>query len=331
MEFIQIESITGNEAPMADAIESWLSFRGWNVFRQPIGPEIGRDNIYARFHETEPDLIFNTHIDTVGPYFPGQMETRDGETIITGRGSCDTKNQIAALLLVGDKLAKQGLSVGFLFTVGEEEDHDGALKTPELGLQPKILVTAEPTKMKLINMTKGYINSTITSKGKPAHSGYPELGEDALLPLLDVLQDLRKQEWPSNEFGRTTMNIGRVDAGIGNNIVPDYARADLAFRTAGSNEEIVQSLEKLCAQNGVELQVNVNALPHRMSTLPGWPTDVGAFMTDIPFIPLAPGGQAFLVGSGTILDAHTPHEKVGMKELQDSLHQFESLTKSILA
>eukprot|EP00494_Astrolonche_serrata_P032527 UN32796 len=99
------------------------------------------------------------------------------------------------MLLVGEKLAKEGLNIGFLFTVGEEEIHDGAKIVPDLGLTPKILICSEPTQSKLIKMTKGYVHLTLQKHGKPSHSGYPELGVNALYPLLDVIQDMRHEDW----------------------------------------------------------------------------------------------------------------------------------------
>jgi metal-dependent amidase/aminoacylase/carboxypeptidase family protein len=64
---------------------------------------------------------------------------------------------------------------------------------------------------------------------------------NALEPLLDVLEDLRKNKWfKSEELGETTMNIGILKSGEAGNIVPGLAEAQILFRIVTTPEEILE-------------------------------------------------------------------------------------------
>ena len=103
LEMINIESTSGAEMPMADFLQSWLEPRGWTVVRQKYSE--GRDNVYAHRPQQTPRMIFNSHIDTVPPYFPASID----ETWIHGRGACDTKSLIAAQLLAAQSMVEAGI------------------------------------------------------------------------------------------------------------------------------------------------------------------------------------------------------------------------------
>jgi acetylornithine deacetylase len=47
-------------------------------------------------------------------------------------------------------------------------------------------------------MQKGALKIDLISRGKAAHSGYPHMGKSAIDPLLDVLSELRKEQWPND-------------------------------------------------------------------------------------------------------------------------------------
>ncbi len=91
---VDIESITGNEAPVAKFLESVLQelasrFDG-TVERMEVEPN--RFNLLASFGE--PVVTFSTHLDTVPPFFP----SREDDECIWGRGACDVKGIIAAMV-----------------------------------------------------------------------------------------------------------------------------------------------------------------------------------------------------------------------------------------
>lgn len=109
-------------------MEKYLTKRGWYVLLQPIEKQLTRMNLLAtrkRYVSPGPKLLFNSHLDTVPPYIPPSRS----EGVIKGRGSCDAKGQIAAMVFAAEQLIKErpqiADDIGLLFVVGEETDHVG--------------------------------------------------------------------------------------------------------------------------------------------------------------------------------------------------------------
>jgi acetylornithine deacetylase len=108
-------------------------------------------------------VLFNSHIDTVPPFFGARVEFSSehaatngvgssskqyDDATIWGRGACDTKGILAAQLTALQELVAEGAGsddVGLLYVVSEETDHSGMLKSNELGLDPEYLIVGEPT------------------------------------------------------------------------------------------------------------------------------------------------------------------------------------------
>ncbi|HXE91140.1 MAG TPA: M20/M25/M40 family metallo-hydrolase, partial [Terriglobales bacterium] len=116
-QLVDIESITGNEAAVAEFLASMLSTSGYHVELMPV--EDRRFNVYATPPEAaRPPLVFSTHMDTVPPF----ISSSEDEERIYGRGACDAKGIIAAQIAAAQRLRSEGLAAGLLFLVGEERD-----------------------------------------------------------------------------------------------------------------------------------------------------------------------------------------------------------------
>ncbi len=324
LKLIDIESVTGNEKPMADYLEERLSSEGWEVVRQTVEP--GRDNVYATRPGHSPRLIFNSHIDTVPPFFPADL--KDG--VITGRGACDTKSLIAAQLLAARALVASGVEdIGLLYVVGEEVDHSGMIKANKLGIDPQFLIVGEPTESKLVRRQKGIYKLRLESKGKTAHSGYPHTGVSAIDPLVEVLHDLRKADWPGDvQLGETTINIGVIGGGRAANVVPDKAFAEILIRVVTSSAEIKGMVDRI-VDGRVSCHEVASNDPCELTTLDGYDTVVVSFNTDIPYLKF--NGKALLWGAGSIQDAHTAAEHILVKDLEAAVGIYEQLARQCLA
>ncbi len=89
------------------------------IERMPVEP--GRDNVFVQFDE--PIVTLSTHMDTVPPFIPSSED----DSKIWGRGACDTKGIIAAMITAAEELLAAGVrSFGLLFVVGEERNSAGA-------------------------------------------------------------------------------------------------------------------------------------------------------------------------------------------------------------
>src|SRR5207253_1535803 len=110
-----IPSITGDEGAMAEASAQVLRDIGYDVQLLEAAP--GRPNVLATRHA--PSVLLCTHLDTVPPHFPA----REDAEWIYGRGACDTKGILAAMLGAAEHLVVSGIDdVGLLLVVGEETD-----------------------------------------------------------------------------------------------------------------------------------------------------------------------------------------------------------------
>jgi len=323
IKMIDIQSTTGDELAMADFLDTYMSAKGWKVTRQTYAP--GRDNVYISQNDAKPDLILNSHIDTVPPHF---AHSRD-ESFIYGRGACDTKSLIAAQLLAAQKLKAEGYAnIALLYVVGEEVDHCGMLKANELGLDPRFIIVGEPTESKLVRRQKGLVKVRLITKGKAAHSGYPETGVSAVEPLLDALEKLRKVQWPEDDMlGQTTMNIGVLGGGKAANIVPEDAFAEVMIRVVTNEKDILDQVRETVG-NLAEIRMIASNDPCELTTLEGYETIVVSFNTDIPYFKFT--GKALLWGAGSIKDAHTSGEKIGIKDLEAAVDIYADLARKCL-
>src|ERR1700693_4755859 len=228
---VDIESTTNHEKNVGDYLFAHLSALPGhnNSTTEPNPAEVNRDNIFAWWGE--PVVTLSTHMDTVPPFFDSH---EDGD-FIWGRGSCDAKGIIAAMIAAAEKLLDAGTrNLGLLFVVGEERNSAGAKAAAATPRGSRFLINGEPTDNRVALGSKGALRFEITARGKLAHSAYPELGHSAIHALLDVLQDVRRIPLPHDEtLGPCTLNVGTISGGRAPNVVADEARTEIMFRTVG--------------------------------------------------------------------------------------------------
>ena len=324
-ELINIPSVTGEELEVGRYLNSYLRSLGYEVEAQEVAK--GRSNIIAKT-SARPLVVFSTHMDTVPPHTPASED----DDYIYGRGACDAKGIMAAQIMACERLRAEGLTdIGLLFTVDEEAGSLGArvANTHPTASSCRYLVNGEPTDNKLAVASKGSLRLSLKVEGKAAHSAYPEQGDSAIERLLDVLNDIRRCEWPSDEFfGETTCNIGTIQGGTRTNVIPAEASADLHFRLVTPGSVVQEKLEALVAGRARVEYLSL-AEPVRMLALDGFESCVARFTTDIP--QLSNWGTPLLLGPGSILVAHTDHERVGKSELKEAVDLYVRIGRTLLA
>lgn len=319
---IDIESVTGNERAVGDFLHQHLtglaSGTGGTVERMAVQPE--RFNVFAAWGE--PVVVLSTHMDTVPPFFPS---AEDADSI-RGRGACDTKGGIAAMVTAAEELlAGGGRGFGLLFVVGEETDSAGATVANQSPRGSKFLINGEPTENRLALGTKGALYLRLEAEGRAAHSAYPELGDSAIESLLAALARIREVPLPSDPvLGETTLNVGTVAGGRAANVIADHAQAEVMIRTVGPTENLVAALHQAAGSvPGVRVAEQRETRAMRLGSLPGFETAVMKYTTDIPR--LGNWGDPYLLGPGTIHVAHTPDERVPKPELADAVGLYRDL------
>ncbi len=323
---IDIESITENEERvgqyLCDCLEPLAARFGGRVERMGVEPR--RFNVFAHWGE-RLDVTLSTHMDTVPPFFV----SREDDDHIWGRGACDTKGIIAAMISAAGLLLESGeRNFGLLFVVGEERNSAGAYRAAENPRGSRYIINGEPTGNKLALGSKGALRYEVAAKGKMAHSAYPELGESAIHKLLDALSDIRRIPLPADPLlGPSTLNVGTLSGGRAPNVVADEAKADIMIRLVGDSTPTKQALAR-AADGRAELREVIEIPAVRLNSLEGLDTTVVAFTTDIPAFG-GKWGEPFLIGPGSIHVAHTLEERVPKSELLAAVQIYQQMVKQL--
>jgi len=265
-------------------------------------------------------------MDTVPPFFP----SREDDTHIWGRGACDTKGIIAAMIAAAEGLLAGGVrDFALLFVVGEERNSAGALAAARAPRGSRYLVNGEPTENKLALGSKGALRYEVVARGRMAHSAYPQLGRSAIETLLDVLQDIRRIPLPQDPLlGRSTLNIGTISGGHAPNVVADSACAEILIRLVSDTEPLRKAVAEAVAGRA-ELKEAICIPALRLNSLDGFATTVVAYTTDIPAFGGA-WGQPFLIGPGSIHLAHTPEERLPKRQLAEAVDIYQKIVRQLL-
>jgi acetylornithine deacetylase len=323
-QLIDIPSVSGDEMAVARFLAEHLERAGYQTELQEV--EENRANLIAADAEAPPRVVLSTHLDTVPPHVAA---SEDGEYIY-GRGACDAKGIIAAQVAAAGQLRAEGVNdVGLLFTVDEEQASVGARAANwhRLARACRFLINGEPTDNLLATGSKGSLRARVKATGRAAHSAYPEHGESAIEKLLDVLRDVRDYDWPRDEFfGETTVNVGTIAGGTRSNVVPAEAEAVLHIRLTTPSREVKDALERITAGRAEIAYLSVSE-PVRMLAVESFEQTVVRFTTDITY--LSAWGRPLLIGPGSILDAHTAHERVAKRELERAVELYVRLVRRL--
>ncbi len=328
---VDIESITYNEGAVGAFLADFLAGEGYAVEKMAVEQHqesrstSERFNVYACAPGQTPEVVFSTHMDTVPPFIPSSGD--DG--FIYGRGACDAKGIIAAQIAAAERLRERGMHVGLLFVAGEERDSAGAKAANLQSRGSRFLINGEPTDNRMALASKGSLRAVVRATGKMAHSAYPELGDSATHKLIEALHRILEISLPSlDDIGPSTLNVGMITGGRAPNVIADHAEAQVMVRLVGPSEETRRAIEK-AAEGLATVDFTLEIPFRRLRSLPGLPTMVAAFTTDIPW--LSNWGEPILLGPGSIHVAHTPHEKLAKRELLEAIDLYVDVAQRLVS
>ncbi|MCA9119713.1 MAG: M20 family metallopeptidase [Planctomycetaceae bacterium] len=229
------------EHRMTDRLEEIFTSLGLPCERQQIAPK--RANIVARLDGSEQLLVFEAHQDTVPvdgmTIPPWDPAIHDGR--IYGRGSCDIKGGMAAMLAAVSRLADErpaGMpTIVIACSVNEEHGFSGASDMAELWnsgtsrvvpRKPDAIIVAEPTLLNVVVAHKGVVRWRVHTSGRACHSSTPHLGDNAIYHMARVLQqievyarDVAPNLGSHPLLGGPTISVGIISGGISVNTVAD--------------------------------------------------------------------------------------------------------------
>ncbi|MHB1556077.1 MAG: M20 family metallopeptidase [Isosphaeraceae bacterium] len=344
------------ETRMTAYLESWFRERGIACRRQPAAP--GRENILA-FYEApnaRRTLLFDVHQDTVptdGMTIPPFEPTVEGGRVY-GRGSCDVKGSMAAMLAAFERLVRErpsgSASVLLACTVDEEFTHVGSSVLAQSSHGADLAIVAEPTRLDLVHCHKGALRWKIRTRGVACHSSTPHLGKNAIYRMAGVLQRLEElagtlsRSAPDPILGPPSLSVGRIEGGQSVNIVPDWCEIEVDRRLI-PGEEATATLQQVADMlaalpgglDGIDFGdpwVHMPALPPSAGP---WLEPVAAAVETatgrrpevhgVPFGtdagPLGAAGTPCLVfGPGDIAQAHTKDEWIEIEQVQLAAEAF---------
>lgn len=246
-DIIEIQSVNEKELDVAHYLQQL--FKKYDIHTEilKLDGESSRANLVAEIGSGKPVIGVSGHMDVVTTgdsdkwhYDPFKL-TEDNQGRLHGRGSADMKSGLVALAISLIEIKEAGLlkqgSIRFMATAGEEVTSNGAALLHEKGYMDDIdaLLIAEPSQDGIVYTHKGTMDIQVTSKGKSAHSSMPELGFNAINPLVDFIHDLNaeynKVDVNSELLGTPTMNSTIINGGDQVNSIPEYAESLFNMRT----------------------------------------------------------------------------------------------------
>ena len=325
-QLIDIPSPTGEELHAGNHLFDELTRLGFTCRRQEAAPN--RFNLLASAGGA-PRVVINTHIDTVPPWF----ESSEDDEFIYGRGACDTKGILAAMIAAAERLRADRIdNFALLLVVGEETDSIGA-KSANVAfkdLGSDYVLVGEPTESKFARASKGAFTAFVRFEGIAAHSAYPHLGESAINKMVAAIAEINLADWGHDDIlGKATANVGVVHGGVKPNIIAAEAECQLMFRLVTTPEDVRTRLEAIIAPHDGKITWTHGNPPQHMHVPDGAESTIVAFNTDVPH--LGALGKPLLYGPGSILDAHGTGEKIGKKDLLNAVDVYYDTVRKLLS
>lgn len=328
---VDLESVSGNEGPIADAVEAAL--------RAQPHLEVLRDGDAVVARTTlgrDRRAVIAGHLDTVpvNGNLPSRIESGSDGDELWGRGTVDMKGGCAVMLALAASITEPVVDVTWVFYDHEEVDSSlnglGRLARnhPEL-LTADFAILGEPSNGEVEGGCNGTLRADIRARGKRAHPARSWMGENAIHALAPVLSTLAGYQPESIEVDglvyREGLNAVGIRGGVAGNVIPDDAVVTVNYRFAPSRnaaqaEAVVRALFPDFeieitdiaegARPGLDdplAQAFMAAVGGKATPKYGW-TDVARFA--------ALGIPAVNYGPGDPLLAHADDERVPVEQIE---------------
>jgi acetylornithine deacetylase len=298
-------------------------------------------------------------MDTVGTegmtHDPFRPEIRDDK--LYGRGACDTKGGMAAMLVALAQLLAEPVPLNLLFvaTCSEETGCQGAPFLDLSDWQIDGMIVGEPTRNRPIVGHKANPCFELVCTGKAAHGSRPEAGENAIYRMAAVVRFLQESIIPelaaqkATGFAGSTLSVGTIQGGTKSNIVPERCSLVADMRLVPGTpppEEVVRTIARRASAalgfpvelgwfhvspgldtpvdsplvQAVQAGLRHCGLPAETETV-CYCTDGGVFA--------AKGIDCVILGPGDILNAHGAVEYVELAELHAAVKVYRSVAEEM--
>jgi acetylornithine deacetylase len=341
--FLSPRHPNAGEKNAADFLAATAARAGLEVEFQKVLP--GRANVIARLlprGRIKQTILLAPHLDTVGAagtqFIPQRKNGR-----LHGRGACDTKGSVAAMLAAVCELANaksRPLETEIVFAglIDEEHAQAGSRALAASGFKADLAIVGEPTKLQVVTAHKGSLWLELATHGRAAHGATPHLGQNAIhemARIVDVLEtdyaaQLKRKK--HRLLGAGTVNVGKISGGTQPNIVPDGCTISIDRRTLPGETETSVRREITALLRAKKLSAKFSnaklapALP--LETNPKLPLvqqflraasqrkSLGVDYFCDAAVLSAGGIPSVVFGPGDIAQAHTTDEWISLAELE---------------
>jgi acetylornithine deacetylase/succinyl-diaminopimelate desuccinylase-like protein len=331
------------ESRVAEFLGATGARAGLDVSFEEVFP--GRSNLFVRLSppgKVNNRVLLAPHLDTVvasaEQFLP---KTRNGR--FYGRGACDTKGSVAAMMAAICELSRAGrrparTEVLFVGLIDEENGQAGSRALVRTGIKANLAIVGEPTRLQVVTAHKGSLWLQLQTSGKSSHGSQPSLGRNAILEmarivnLLETQYSARLAQKPHPLLGPATVSVGTISGGSQTNIVPDQCTISVDRRTlpGETHGSVWREIRSLLAQNGLKatcaddklapcipLDTDPNSpLVARFLDSVGQVRPVGVdYFCDAAVLAGA-GIPSVAFGPGDIAQAHTADEWISLRSLE---------------
>ena len=354
--FLPPRHLNAGEKNAADFLAATAARAGLEVEFQKVLP--GRSNVIARLlpcGKIKQTILLAPHLDTVGAagtqFIPQRKNGR-----LHGRGACDTKGSVAAMLaalceLANSKSRPLETEIVFAGLIDEEHAQAGSRALVQNKFKADLAIVGEPTKLQIVTAHKGSLWLELATRGRAAHGATPHLGKNAvheMARIVDVLEtdyaaQLKRRK--HKLLGHGTVNVGKISGGTQPNIVPESCTISIDRRTLpGETENSVRreitlllQEEKLSAKISsaklaptLPLETDFK-LPLVQSFLraANQTKSLGVDYFCDAAVLSAGGIPSVVFGPGDIAQAHTTDEWISLAELERGKNLLLNFLKSL--
>lgn len=359
-EFVRIPSPSGQEGELAALVAVRMRAMGFSVEIDAFGNVLG----LRKGAKPGPTLIMDAHLDTVPVthatawlHDPFGAEIDQGR--LWGRGSADTKGSLAAMLCAAAALEDFSGTLIVSASVCEEDMTTAALAQVLDHHPADLVLVGEPTSLCLGTAQKGRAGLGVEATGRGAHTSRPELGDNAIYKMMEAVSRLRALPLPSDpELGQGVCELIEIDSEPkpSPGMVPHLCRARLALRLLpGETAQSVLARTR-GALHGLEgVSVRLLETSQRCHTglaiampefVPAWKnrdlalqarllealgtTAFAAPYTTNASAAAARGIPTFLLGPGSIEQAHTVDEWIALDQLTAAVETYTTVLRTFL-
>lgn len=373
-EMVEIKSYSfmeNQEEEISKYILDFFTENGITSYRTEIVP--GRYNTFAILKgedsENNPSLLLTGHMDTVPAYdFKEAFTAREDADYLYGRGSCDMKGALAAMMRAMVNIKESGTKLkGDLIFCGAADEEEAGIGTESLiktGPEATYAVIGEPTKLEIALGHKGLEWIEISFKGKKVHGGAQKDGVNAIMMAGRFLHKLETEYLPKLEkrthpvLGTATLNIGTITGGDQPSTVADKCsiRLDRRCLTDETIAQVYEELQAICNElheedPKFEAEIrdvfNGETMPHipfctdENSPLvkaaenalgrEGMTPVLTCFpaWSDAGFMNALTKSECIVLGPGDLSVAHSIHEKISKKQLLTAVSVYEEMAREI--